>query len=76
MDCKNESKRLKSNAHHILPTLKPATKASAKRIIIALIINKKSPKVTIVTGSVRITNTGLTKKFSKLSITATMIAVT
>lgn len=76
MDCKNESKRLKSKAHHILSTLKPATKASANRMIIALIINRKRPNVMIVTGNVRITKIGFTKKLSKLSITATMIAVT
>jgi hypothetical protein len=75
MDCRKESRRLKRRAHQILPTLKPATRASAKRMIMALMINRKSPNVTIVTGRVRITKMGFTKKFNKLSIIATIIAV-
>lgn len=44
-------------------------------MIIALIISRKSPKVSTVTGSVKMTSIGFTKKFSKLSTTATIIAV-
>jgi len=75
MDCKKESKRLKSKAHHIFPTLKPLISLSAKSIIIALIMRRKSPKVSTVTGSVRITSIGFTKKLSKLSTIATIMAV-
>jgi hypothetical protein len=75
MDCKKESKRLKSKAHHILPTLKPVTRLSAKSMIIALIMRRKSPKVSTVTGRVRITSIGFTKKLRKLSTTATIMAV-
>jgi hypothetical protein len=41
----------------------------------AFIISKKRPKVTMVTGSVKITNMGFTKKFNKLKTTATITAV-
>ncbi len=44
-------------------------------MMIALIINKKSPKVSMVTGKVRIINMGLTMKFNRLKTSATMIAV-
>lgn len=38
-------------------------------------MSKKSPKVKMVTGSVRITSIGLTKKFKTLRTIATIIAV-
>ena len=41
----------------------------------AFIISKNRPKVTMVTGSVKITNMGFTKKFNKLKTTATITAV-
>ena len=72
---KKESKRLKSKAHQILVTLKPATSWSARRMIAALIINRKSPNVTMVTGNVSMTRIGFTKKLRRLSTTATMMAV-
>tara|TARA_R110001583_G_scaffold38171_8_gene123463 strand:+ start:16679 stop:17035 length:357 start_codon:yes stop_codon:yes gene_type:complete len=75
IDCKKDSKRLKINAHHILLTEKPSISLSANKMIIAFIISKKRPNVTIVTGSVKITNIGFTRKLSKLRTTATIIAV-
>lgn len=41
----------------------------------ALIINKKSPKVTMVMGRVKMTNSGFTKKFKTLITKATIMAV-
>lgn len=76
MDCKKESKRLKIIAHITPFTRKPSTKYPANIMIIALMTNKKSPKVTMVTGKVKMTKIGLTKKFNKLNTTATRIAVT
>jgi hypothetical protein len=38
-------------------------------------INKKRPKLITVTGSVNITNIGLTNRFKRLNTTATMMAV-
>jgi len=75
MDCKKDNKRLKRSAHQILATLKPVIRLSANKISIALIINKKRPKVIMVTGSVRITKMGLTKKFRRLNTRATIRAV-
>ena len=62
-------------AHQKLSTWKPSIRFAVNRIIIALITNKKSPKVKMVMGRVRMTRIGFTKKLSKLSTTATMIAV-
>ncbi len=45
-------------------------------MIMAFMINKNSPNVTIVTGKVSITSIGLTINLSNASTTATMIAVT
>lgn len=59
----------------MLSTVKPAIKLSANRMIIALIIKRKRPKVIMVTGKVKITNIGFTIKFKRLSTIATMIAV-
>ena len=43
-------------------------------MIIAFITSKNSPKVTMVTGKVKITKTGFTVRRSKATTTATMIA--
>lgn len=75
MDCKKDNKRLKINAHQILPTEKPSMSLSTKTIIIALMIKRNRPKVTMVTGRVKITNIGLTNIFSRLRTTATITAV-
>ena len=74
-DWKKERSRLKSKAHQIFLTSNPVTKESARRIIIALIIKRKSPSVKIVTGKVKITRIGFTIKLSRLSTIATMMAV-
>lgn len=56
-------------------TSNPSTKWSHNRMIIALITNKKSPRVKTVTGKVNNTNTGFTKKFNNPSTIATINAV-
>ena len=62
-------------AHQKLSTWNPSIRFAVNKIIIALITNKKSPKVKMVIGRVRITRIGFTKKLSKLNTTATIIAV-
>jgi hypothetical protein len=44
-------------------------------MIMALIIKRKRPKVKIVTGRVKMTRRGFTKKFNRLSTMATTMAV-
>lgn len=75
MDCRKESRRLKSSAHQILSTVKPEIKLSASRIINALIIKRKRPKVKMVTGNVKMISIGLTIKFKRLNTMATIMAV-
>lgn len=75
IDWKKERSRLKSKAHQIFFTSNPVTKESASRMIMALMISRKSPSVKIVTGNVKITNMGFTMKFNKLKTMATIIAV-
>lgn len=48
------------SADHMLSTLKPSTNEATKRNRDALIMNMKIPSVTMVIGSVRITNIGRT----------------
>lgn len=57
-------------------TPNPLTKASASKIMIALITRRNKPKVTMVTGSVSSTKTGFTIKFKTAKTKATIIAVT
>ena len=73
-DLKIDNRILKNNAAKKPDTEKPSTNLSAKRIIIALITNKKSPKVTKVAGKVKKTNNGLTNIFSNAITTATIMA--
>ncbi len=75
MACKKESNRLKIMAHQKLLTWKPSIKLAAKRMIMALMTKRKSPRVNMVMGKVKMTKMGFTKKLSKLSTTATIIAV-
>ena len=75
MACKNDSKRLKITAHQKLVTWKPSIKLAANNIIIALMTKRKSPNVRMVMGKVKMTKMGFTKKLSKLSTTATIMAV-
>lgn len=62
-------------AVHILDTANPSINLSAKRIMIALITNKNNPKVSIVIGSVKMINIGLTKTLRIAITIATIIAV-
>tara|TARA_R110002020_G_scaffold23587_3_gene78465 strand:+ start:37138 stop:37419 length:282 start_codon:yes stop_codon:yes gene_type:complete len=75
MDCNKESNKLKIKAHQMLLTSKPGIRLSAKRMIMAFTINRKSPKVTMVMGRVRMTKIGFTIKLRRLSTMATKIAV-
>lgn len=52
-------------------TLKPSTKWSHIKIIMALITNKNNPNVKNVTGKVSNTKMGFTKKFNKANTIAT-----
>ena len=72
IDCKIDKMRLKNKAVQKVSTVKPPTILVHKRISIALITNKKSPKVSMVTGKVSITNMGLIKILSKPRTTATI----
>jgi hypothetical protein len=74
-DWQNDSTRLNSNALQKSITSKPFTSSSHSIMIIALITNRNSPSVTIVTGSVNNTSKGLMKILSKPSTKATIIAV-
>lgn len=70
-----DKRMLNNNAVQKLLTLNPETKLSANRIILALMTNKKSPKVTMVIGNVNIMKTGLTMAFKRPKTAATIIAV-
>ena len=61
----SDSKRLKAKAHQKPSTLKPGTNHAAKRIIIALITNKKMPNENTVIGRVNKISSGFTKMFIK-----------
>lgn len=58
----------------MVATSKPLTKYPAINMIIALIIRRKSPKVSMVIGRVKITNIGFTINRSNAITTATMMA--
>ncbi len=75
MDCKNDSSRLKISAHQMLDTSKPEMKWAAISMIIALMIKRNKPKVTMVIGKVSIIRRGFTKKFKIPNTKATMMAV-
>jgi len=70
-----ESSMLNPTAHQNPSTLNPPTKASAIKIIRALITRRKRPKVSTVTGSVKISKIGFTKILSNAKIAATTRAV-
>ena len=59
----------------MLVTSKPDIRLSAKRIIMALIIKRKRPRVRMVIGRVKMTNIGFTIKFRRLRTMATIMAV-
>lgn len=66
---------LKINAVQNEFTLNPSTNLEHNKIIPALMTNKNSPNVSIVTGKVNKTNIGLTIALSKPKTTATITAV-
>ena len=70
-----ESKMLKINADQKLATEKPSTNSWHNIIINALMTNKNSPNVKIVTGKVNKTKIGFTNKFSNAKTIATTIEV-
>ena len=59
----------------MLSTENPLIRLSASNMMMALIIKRKSPKVSMVTGKVNIIRMGFTMKFNKLKTTATIKAV-
>ena len=75
MDCNIDKMMLKNMAVKNPSTANPPTIFVHSRIINALITNKKSPKVTMVTGSVSNTKIGFTKMLSKPNTNATMTDV-
>jgi hypothetical protein len=66
---------LKSNAHQKPSTTNPGTILPISMIISAFMTNKKNPNVTMVTGIVRKTRTGLMKVLRIAKAIATMMAV-
>jgi transcription initiation factor TFIIIB Brf1 subunit/transcription initiation factor TFIIB len=74
IDLKNDNKILNTNAEKKLVTTKPPTKLAASKIITAFITNKKRPNVTMVAGSVKNINSGLTNMFKIAIAKATQIA--
>ena len=58
----------------MLSTENPVINLSAKRIINPFITNKNKPKVTMVTGSVKTTKSGFTKRLRTDKTSATIIA--
>lgn len=75
MDLRTDNNRLNNNAVSNPSTEKPSTNLSAKRIIDALIINKNKPRVSMVIGSVSMTNKGFTTVFRTEITTATIMAI-
>ena len=71
-----DSKILNKIAHQIFATENPSINLSAKRIISPFITNKNKPKVMIVTGRVKMTKSGFTKRFKTDNTNATIIADT
>ena len=70
-----DSNRPKIKAQRKPSTLIPETNLSAKRIMITLTTKRKSPSVIMVSGRVKITRSGLTRKLRMASTNAKMIAV-
>jgi hypothetical protein len=70
-----ESSKLNNKADQKFLTENPSTNSLHNMIMVALMTNKNSPKVKIVTGKVNNINMGLTKKLSKPKTIATAIDV-
>ncbi len=65
---------LNNIAHQILATENPSINLSANRIINPFTTNKNKPRVIMVTGKVKITKSGFTRRFSIDKTMATIIA--
>ena len=76
MDCSIDKSILNKTAVKKLETAKPSISLSARRIIIAFITNRKSPKVIIVTGKVKRIKNGFIRRFNTDKTTATINALT
>lgn len=70
-----DKSKLNNKAYQNPETAKPSIILSQIIIITALITNRKSPKVTIVTGIVNKTNIGFKNVFNRAKTTATINAV-
>lgn len=66
---------LKNRAFQKVRTVKPLTNSAQSKITSALITRRNRPNVSNVTGSVKITRTGFTNKFSNPSTIATITDV-
>jgi hypothetical protein len=75
-DLKIDSNILNNNAVKKPETAKSSINLSANNIIMALITKRNKPRVTMVAGSVKKINRGLTNIFSKEIMRATIIADT
>lgn len=75
-ELKMDNNTLNNNAVKKPETAKSSINLSANNIIIALITKRNKPRVTMVAGSVKKINRGLTNIFSKEIIRATIIADT
>lgn len=69
-----ETRKLKIKAHQKPSTSKPGTIAAVAKMIITLMTNRKSPKVSRVTGSVNNISNGLRNVFNSARTMAAMIA--
>ena len=74
-DCTSDSTTLKSSALQNDLTVNPVTSSAQSKMTSALMTNKNSPKVKMVTGNVKIISTGFTKRFSSPSTMATITEV-
>ena len=74
MEFKMDMTKRSKKAHHNPSTSNPSTSLSAINKIMALMQNKKSPKVINVIGIVTIINNGLTNAFSIANTMATITA--
>ena len=75
IDWKMDRRILNNSAYQNPLTSNPETKASQIKMITALMTKRKSPKVKMVTGKVKMIRMGFTNKFKTISTAATTIAV-
>ena len=72
IDCRIDNMTLNINAVQNESTENPPTSSLQIKIMIALITNRKRPKVNTVTGKVKITMIGLINKFNNARTIATI----